>query len=281
MRSSFASLNCNRKILICRLVVAIFAVTAFLACGTASAITNGTPDGSNHPYVGVVELTDGTERWLCSGSLLSQTLVLTAAHCTFGANAARVSFDPNPTNASTFFSGTPATNPNFSPDQRYSQVGGVPGSFLNDVGVIVLASPVPTAVVASYASLPAPGVVGTLANKAPLDLVGYGVNEKVHKPGTGAPQWDWTDGTIRRMYAPTESISGESASNKYHIKIAMNASQQSGGICFGDSGGPVLARGTNGILGLTSFVTNGNCAGTGYSMRVDIPEILAWISGPH
>jgi secreted trypsin-like serine protease len=278
MRSSLACQNCNRKKNIHRLVVVMFTVTVFLACGTASAITNGTPDGNNHPYVGVIELTDGKERWLCSGSLLSQTLVLTAAHCTFGANAARVSFDENPTSASTFVSGTPATNPNFSPDQRYREVGGVPGSFLSDVGVIVLPpdSPVPT----SYASLPAPGVVDTLLNKTPLDLVGYGVNEKVRQ-GVGAPTWDWTDGTIRRMYAPTESVSGESASDKYHIKIALNASQGSGGTCFGDSGGPVLVRGTNQILGLTSFGTNHNCAGTGYSLRVDILEILAWIMGSH
>jgi hypothetical protein len=49
-----------------------------------------------------------------------------------------------------------------------------------------------------------------------------------------------------------------------------------GGLCFGDSGGPVLYGTT--ILAVNSFVINGNCAGSGYSYRIDQPEILAWIN---
>jgi hypothetical protein len=58
----------------------------------------------------------------------------------------------------------------------------------------------------------------------------------------------------------------------------LNPGGGSGGLCFGDSGGPDLLAGTNVVLGVNSYVNNINCAGTGYSSRVDIPEVLEWIN---
>jgi len=52
--------------------------------GIASAITDGEPDGNAHPYVGLMIAQDenGTPMWRCSGTLLSETVFLTAGHCT-------------------------------------------------------------------------------------------------------------------------------------------------------------------------------------------------------
>lgn len=61
------------------------------------------------------------------------------------------------------------------------------------------------------------------------------------------------------------------------LRLALNPGGGSGGLCFGDSGGPDLLRGTNVVLGVNSYVTNVNCSGVGYSSRVDIPEVLEWI----
>jgi hypothetical protein len=38
-----------------------------------------------------------------------------------------------------------------------------------------------------------------------------------------------------------------------------------------------LLGGTDIVLGVNSHVTNVNCSGTGYSQRIDIPNVLSWI----
>src|SRR5215216_4863775 len=76
-----------RKILVLLAVLmAAFAVSA----GPASAVLYGQPDGTDHPYVGVVRFfdADGNYLWRCTGTLISPTVVLTAGHCTFGTASA-------------------------------------------------------------------------------------------------------------------------------------------------------------------------------------------------
>ena len=63
---------------------------------TAGAITYGSPDGGGHPEVGAllapVAYSDGT--WeTCSGTLISATVFLTAAHCDQGVSRVAVTFD--------------------------------------------------------------------------------------------------------------------------------------------------------------------------------------------
>ena len=69
----------------------IFLALVLGTAGVASAITNGVPDGDNHPYVGllVFDVAPGTPGWRCSGALIAPNVVLTAGHCTDGAVAAR------------------------------------------------------------------------------------------------------------------------------------------------------------------------------------------------
>src|SRR4051794_41354337 len=94
-----------------RLALTAFAAMLFAVLPTsAGAIIGGQPDGTDHPYVGYAD--NGV--FACSGTLLSPTVMLTAAHCFSdstsalgtnpgtGAPLVRVSFDPNLVN-------TPAT----------------------------------------------------------------------------------------------------------------------------------------------------------------------------
>jgi hypothetical protein len=208
-------------------------------------------------------------------ALLTPTVVLTAGHCTDGTVAARVWFDEivqgnpeYPFSGATSYDGAAHTNPGFC-------IGcgkGLPGFAMRDVGMIVLSEPVPTSVVDEYADLPTAGLVDTLANKTPVDLVGYGVS--VQLTGGGPPVWT---GPRVRLFAPTELVSGNFKHSEEFMKLALNPGGGSGGTCFGDSGGPDLLGGTDTVLAVNSYVTNSNCTGVGYSQRVDVPEVLAWV----
>ena len=80
------------------------------------------------------------------------------------------------------------------------------------------------------------------------------------------------------MYAPTELVSGEFVQSDEFMRLALNPGGGSGGTCFGDSGGPDLLGGTSMVVAVNSYVTNVNCAGVGYSARVDNSDNLSWIT---
>lgn len=275
------------------LAITLAIVLALSAIGMAGAITNGEPDAGRHPYVALLVFGEETDEgfvplWRCSGSLIGPDVILTAGHCTDGADSARVWFDEGPIPFGTWdpntnptcagetgypctgdASGTPYTNPDYC-----SECGnGLPGFAYRDVGVVVLTEPVPTTLVDEYAQLPTAGLVDTLENKTDLDNVGYGVQERLR--GGGPPVWA---GLRVRLYAPSELIAANFVHSDEFIRVSLNASQGKGGTCFGDSGGPNLLGGTDTVLAVNSYVTNYNCAGVGYSSRIDIPVVLAWIN---
>jgi len=277
-----------KKILLLVLVLMLQLGTAGIAC----AITNGVPDGDDHPYVGllVFDSAPGEPGWRCSGALIAPTVVLTAGHCTDGAVAARIWFSEDVTYDEVPFplypyggpgsgaiEGTAYTHPDYrSSDNPYGGGNGLPAFSYRDVGVVVLNEPV----IMPYAQLPTAGLTNNFKNKTPVDFVGYGVQYQAQIPGNQLPQPPprnrWTGPRIR-MYAPSELITGKFVHSAEFLRLALNPGGGSGGTCFGDSGGPDLLGGTNVVLGVNSYVTNANCAGVGYSSRIDIPEVLEWI----
>ena len=82
----------NRKASLVLLALATCVVGLF-AVAPAGAITDGARD-TVHTNVGLVRFTTTDGRFRCSGTLISQTVVLTAGHCTEGpATDVLVSFD--------------------------------------------------------------------------------------------------------------------------------------------------------------------------------------------
>jgi hypothetical protein len=81
-----------------------------------------------------------------------------------------------------------------------------------------------------------------------------------------------------RFVAPSQLIQSNNVQSVEFIKLTANPSKGTGGICFGDSGGPDLLGGTNIVLAVNSYGTNGNCAGVTYSNRVDLQDVLDFIN---
>jgi hypothetical protein len=294
----------------CLVVVAV-SIAAVIGAAPASAITNGRPDGDAHPYVALMQTYDANAVPLqvCSGTLVSPTVFLTAAHCVAEPHAAHAELffqkgpvvpdidyllalflDPNfdgSCHYSSRFDGYPCYGdaggtPHADPDFCFGCTQGLSHEVTSDVAVVKLDAPVPPGTVSRYGRLPTPGQVDALQNRAPIDLVGYGVQEQLPLPGKYVPKPPprsrWV-GAGTRMGASAELVTGNFEGSDERIRYTQNAGDDSGGTCFGDSGGPDLVSGTDTVLAVNSFVTNGNCTGVGYSERVDTPDVLSWIEG--
>ena len=105
------------------LLLTTMALAILLASGVAQAIINGEPDtGPNaHPYVGAyVVKVEGELRPVCSGTLISARVFLTAGHCTeievANGRPVYVSFDSTyKPGASKLIRGTPYLHPKYCP----------------------------------------------------------------------------------------------------------------------------------------------------------------------
>jgi len=245
-----------------------FALAFVAASSRVMTVTNGTPDGNRHPYVGtVIQPIPSMPGFVsvCSGSALSSTKFLTAAHCA-DPGIVYVSYDMGLPFPSGFTPGI------FTPDPDWC-IGcspGLQGFDSHDVAVVTLLTPNNPG---AFATLPAAGLVDTLPMKTSVDIVGYGVQGFVR--GGGQPQQIFP---FSRYFAPSQLVQSNNKASDEFIKLTANPSQGTGGVCFGDSGGPDILSGTKTVLGVNSYVTNTNCAGVTYSQRVDLPEILAFIN---
>jgi hypothetical protein len=247
-----------------RAILALLAAAVF--AGSASAITNGVPDGDAHPYVGVASSGD----WFCSGTLLSPTVFLTAGHCTdaFASTGepTYVTVDPNAGPSSVYVTGTPHTEPGFFnvPPQGL----GVPASVGNDLGVIVLDQPI---VLSLYGRLPGLGTVHGAG--LALTEVGYGAQDWATGPHGRFPLF-----TFVRTRADVVLINDANAFGDEFARISTNPGGGKGGIGPGDSGAPAFFAGTSTIAAIGSHGPSPTAAGTAYSSRLDTAAAQAFIT---
>jgi hypothetical protein len=240
--------------------LAVLAATV-LAATPAAAITNGTPDGNDHPYVGVIVFygATGAPVGRCSGEALSNHVFLTSGHCitlNHGVTA-EVWFQEHATT-------TPGTG--------FASSGALLVSPDGELGAM---NAVASFNLPRFATKPAQGVVDTLANKSPLLIVGYGVTEQDKISGNPIGRWNQTP--TDRTEATSALVSGTQSGSESLLKHQNGPGGDSGGGCFHDSGGPIVQPGSDAVLAINAFVNNANCTGVGYGSRLDTAAHLAWI----
>jgi hypothetical protein len=260
-------------------VITLIALIA-LSVAPVAAITDGTPDGDGHPYVGLMtaHAEDGDYLWRCTGTLISPTVFVTAGHCTFGADYAVVYFDAGPI----------IPDPDFTLDTRscegiegYPCGGGVTGTvythpeyddnafYLHDLGVVILEDPVN---LDEYGALPELGALDDLSVGALFTSVGYGLQKSY--PDAAARK---NIGIRERLVAHPRLLQiNKGIVGDYAILLSNNS--HTGGTCFGDSGGPNFIDDSNIIAGVTSFGLNPACGGTGGVYRLDQADDLEWLA---
>lgn len=241
------------------LATTLAAAVASAAAATALAVVNGAPDGGAHPYVGLVG--DHVTDELCSGSFVSPTLFVTAAHCVGEGDPVVVDTAENGF-ADLTGAGADVVTGVAHPDPAWTTGKGLAHFDRNDVAVVVLDAPVS---LPRYAELPAQGLDGTLPKGARAQIVGYGLSN----PSDGSSFGARLDGSVA-------VVPGGGATGADFLKLSSSPGRGSA-VCSGDSGGPVLLPGTDTVLAIASYGPNAGCKAVSYAQRLDTPQVLGFL----
>jgi hypothetical protein len=259
-------------------LVAITAIVASLLLASGSTVVAQTgdaqPDGNAHPNVGAFllpRLADGSLRIICTGTLVTPRVFLTASHCTAfaleqGFRETWVTFDPtfgtDPDHDifSTPYHGRIVHNPEYK--QPYH----------SDASLILLDAPVQGITPARIAPV---GFLDALRDSGAIKTteylnVGYGSAEQVVVKSQG-PTFPF-DGIRKR------TISGFHALDPRFIHLNQNLNRGYAGTGYGDSGGPTFVRTANG-LAVVAVVSTGDVPlySTSVNTRIDTAAIRAFI----
>jgi len=261
-------------------VICFIVLTLTLICGSlllppkTSAITYGFVDSNNtfrNTGAFIVKSSSTGEIFpICSGTMITPNVFLTASHCTIfftqelapEGYVAYVSLDSSIPFGALTSSKTKllsvshvVTNPNYNQSQSDS----------GDIGVLILDRNVSGV---TPATVPACGLLDQLVAQNGLKTAvftnaGYGVQNRV--VSDGVPFFQDLN-PVPRMF----SFSSFNSLNGGYLRLSQNATTGNGGTCFGDSGGPQFLT-VNGQQLIVSITITGDsvCRSTNVDYRLD------------
>src|SRR6185369_1128087 len=263
------------KRFVCSFVVILGLVLGSLFLSPrASAITYGFIDSSNtfaNTGAFIVKSPSTGEIFpICSGTMITPNVFLTASHCTafftqelapegyvaYVSLDGLIPFGPLTSNSTNLLSvAQVVTNPNYNQSQSDS----------GDIAVLILTKSVRGV---TPATLPSCGLLDQLAAQnglktATFTNAGYGVQNRV--VSGGVPFFQDLN-PVPRMF----SFSSFNSLNGGYLRLSQNASTGNGGTCFGDSGGPNFMS-LNGQPLIVSITITGDsvCRSTNVDYRLD------------
>ena len=267
----------RRALLLLAAAVAAVLVTAI----PASAVTDGELDGNGHPAVVLILMeVDGAPAFRCSGTLIAPTYVLTAGHC---AGAPGEFSGMRIFTESDVQAGIGTTNnypfgggPNSVEAIRFAAHPLFPTApfFVHDVGMLQLASPVNLSA-SEYGTLPTANQFDTLkpGRSTTFTSVGYGLQRSF------PPAASWKNSASRTRYVAHPHLIQINGGIVGDYSLLSSNNANTGGTCFGDSGGPNFLGDNSSrlVAAVTSFGLNSTCGGTGGVFRLDRQNVLDFI----
>jgi hypothetical protein len=270
----------NKMVLAALLGMAILG----LAVSPAGAVKYGDLDGDLHPHVVLLLMeVNHAPAFRCSGTLLSATVLLTAGHCTNNFPGSpytgmRVFTESDVQAGIGITNNYPFAGPNAVEAVSWAAhpLYETAPFFVHDVGVVILQAP--GVVLPEYGTLPDADEFDAFKTKRGLQhvtftSVGYGLQQSFPDPASFLAS---NTRTRYVAYPRLIQINVPGFTGDFSMLLSNNAN--TGGTCFGDSGGPNFLEDSNVVAGITSFGVNGNCAGTGGVFRTDRQNVLDFIN---
>jgi secreted trypsin-like serine protease len=252
------------------------------------AITDGTLDGNGHPAVVLLLMeVGGKPAFRCSATLLSPTVVLTAGHCTNNGpdqpyTGMRIFTESDVQAGIGTTNNYPFAGPNsveavsWAAHPLYESAT----FFRHDVGVVVLRKPGFKLSQSQYGVLPSVNQLDSLETRrgqqdTAFTAVGYGLQKSFPDRAS------FLEHNVKTRYVATPTLLQINTGFTGIGSLLLSNNANTGGTCFGDSGGPNFlgaeASESKIVAGVTSFGINGNCAGTGGVFRMDRQDVLAFV----